>query len=122
MKRALALTGFLALLATLLFSADITGKWKGMFVGADRDRELTFDFTVKGEALTGSVTGMLDHAVEIKEGKVQGNAVTFWIQSEYQGQAVKLVYKGQFSGSEIHFTIGNEEGSWSTDFLAKKSS
>jgi len=34
-----------------------------------------------------------------------------WIQSEYQGQTVKLVYKGQVSGSEIRFSIGNKEGS-----------
>ena len=122
MKRAWFLFTLLALLTTLLFSADITGKWKGMFVGADSDRELTFDFTVKGEALTGTVSGMLDHAVEIKDGKIQGSAVTFSILSEYQGQAVKLLYKGQVSAGEIHFTIGNEEGGWSTELVAKKSS
>jgi hypothetical protein len=122
MKRALVTTALVALAATLLLSADIDGKWKGMLTGADQNRELTFDFTVKGETLAGTVTGMLDHPLEIKDGKIQGNAVTFWIQSEYQGQPVKLVYKGQVSGSEIRFNMGNEEGSWSTDLVAKKGS
>jgi len=65
---------------------------------------------------------MLDHPLEIKDGKIQGDTVTFWIQSEYQGQPVKLVYKGQVSGGEIRFTMGTEEGSWSTEIVAKKSS
>lgn len=122
MKRAFILTGILALLATLMFAADITGKWKGSFTGGDQERVLTFDFAAKGEALSGTVSGMLDHPLEIKDGKIQGDAVTFWIQSEYQGQQVKLVYKGKVSAGEIQFTMGNEEGSWSTELVAKKSS
>jgi hypothetical protein len=122
MKRGLVLSALVALLATLLFSADVTGKWKGLFAGGDRDRELTFDFAAKGETLAGTVSGMLDHPLEIKDGKIQGDAVTFCIQSEYQGQAVKLIYKGQVSGTEIRFRVGNEEGTWGTEILAKKSS
>ena len=56
MKRVLPISSLLAAVAALLFSADITGTWKGQLVGADRDRELTFDFAVKGEALSGTVT------------------------------------------------------------------
>ena len=122
MKRALILPALLASAAALLLSADITGKWKGSFTGGDQERVLTFDFAARGDALSGTVSGMLDHPLEIKDGKIQGDAVTFWIQSEYQGQPVKLVYKGKVSAGEIHFTLGNEEGSWSTELVAKKSS
>jgi hypothetical protein len=122
MKRVLPISSLLAAVAALLFSADITGTWKGQLVAADRDRELTFDFAVKGEALSGTVSGMADHPLEIQAGKLEGEAVTFWVQSEYQGQAVKLMFKGQVSGSEIRFHISNEEGSWSTELVAKKSS
>ena len=65
---------------------------------------------------------MADHPLEIQAGKLEGEAVTFWVQSEYQGQAVKLMFKGQVSGSEIRFHLSNEEGSWSTELVAKKSS
>ena len=121
MKPILRLTFALALLATLLLAADISGKWKGTLTGADQERPLTFDLTVKADTVTGTVSGLADHALEVKDGKVTGDVVTFWVQSEYQGQPVKLMYKGQISGSEIHFNISNEEGSWSTDLVAKKS-
>ena len=118
MKRGLFL---MLLAATLLFSADVTGKWKGLLTGADQERQLTFDLTMKGPAVTGSVTGLADNSLEVKDGKVDGDVVTFWVQSEYQGQPVKLMYKGQIAAGEIHFTMSNEEGSWSTDLLVKKS-
>jgi hypothetical protein len=121
MKQLSRLALGLVVVATLLFAADITGKWKGALTGADQERPLTFDLTVKAGAVTGTVAGLADHALEVKDGKVTGDAVTFWVQSEYQGQPVKLMYKGQISGNEIHFNISNEEGSWNTDLVAKKS-
>ena len=122
MKRGLLVCFLLVLLGTLLFAADVTGQWKGQLVGADRERELTFDLAAKGDALTGTVSGLADHPLEIKAGKIEGEVVSFWVQSEYQGQPVKLMYKGQVSGSEIRFKMSNEEGSWSTDLVAKKGS
>ena len=120
MKRALALVVPCLLLAAMLAAADISGKWKGQFQGGDSTRELAFDFKVQGENLTGAVTGLRDKALEIKDGKVQGDSVTFWVMSEWQGEPVKLVFKGQLSGSEIRFTMGTEDGGWSTEVTAKR--
>lgn len=120
MKRALVLVVSLLLPAAMLRAADISGKWKGQFQGGDSTRELAFDFKVQGENLTGTVTGLLDKALEIKDGKVQGDTATFWVMSEWQGQPVKLVFKGQVSGSEIRFTMGTEDGGWSTEVTAKR--
>lgn len=120
MKRALALVVSLLLAATMLAAADISGKWKGQFQGGDSTRELAFDFKVQGENLTGTVTGLRDKTLEIKDGKVQGDSVTFWVMSEWQGEPVKLVFKGQLSGSEIRFTMGTEDGGWSTEVTAKR--
>jgi hypothetical protein len=119
-KRALALVVPCLLLAAMLAAADISGKWKGQFQGGDSTRELAFDFKVQGENLTGAVTGLRDKALEIKDGKVQGDSVTFWVMSEWQGEPVKLVFKGQLSGSEIRFTMGTEDGGWSTEVTAKR--
>ena len=120
MKRALALVVPCLLLAAMLAAADISGKWKGQFQGGDSTRELAFDFKVQGENLTGAVTGLRDKALEIKDGKVQGDSVTFWVMSEWQGEPVKLVFKGQLSGSEIRLTMGTEDGGWSTEVTAKR--
>ena len=86
------------------------------------DRELTFDLKADGEKLTGTVSGLIDKAIEIKYGKVQGDTVSFWVMSEYQGQPVKLVYKGNVSSSEIRFNMGTEDGSWGTELAAKRAS
>jgi|KBSSwiStaDraftv2_1062776.scaffolds.fasta_scaffold498177_2 hypothetical protein len=118
MKRTTFLLIALALLAATLPAADVTGKWKGaMQTGG---RELTFDLKADGAKLTGTVTGLIDKPVEIKDGKIQGDAVEFWVMSEYQGAPVKLVYKGKAGASEILFNMGTEDGSWGTEIAAKK--
>ncbi len=121
MKRTFALLGFLALLTTLLFCADASGKWKGSFDAGGTNREVTFDLKANGDALTGTVGGLLDRTLEIKDGKIQGADVSFWFTTEYQGNPIKLVCKGQLSGDEIRFTMGLEDGQWSTNFVAKRS-
>src|SRR5438477_10685534 len=85
----------------ILPAADVTGRWKGQMQTGNR--ELTFDLKADGAKLTGTITGLIEKPVEIKDGKVQGDALEFWVMSEYQGQPVKLVYKGQASASEILF-------------------
>ena len=122
MKRTFALFGLMGLLATLLLCADATGKWKGTFDAAGTMREIVFDMKASGGAVTGTVSGLLDTTSEIKEGKVQGDTVSFWFMTEYQGSPIKLICKGQVAGDEIRFTMGLDDGQWSTDFVAKKSS
>jgi hypothetical protein len=122
MKRTFALLGLMGLLATLLLCADATGKWKGTFDAAGTMREIVFDMKTSDGALTGTVGGLLDRTSEIKEGKVQGDTVSFWFMTEYEGNPIKLICKGQLAGDEIHFTMGLDDGQWSTEFVAKKSS
>ena len=118
MKRAQFLILSLALLAGALTAADVNGKWKGPM--QQGDRELTFDLKTDGDKLTGTVSGLIEKALEIKDGKVQGDTIWFWVMSEYQGAPVKLVYKGQASASEIRFDMGTEDGGWGTGVIAKR--
>ena len=120
MKRIRTLTGLLLMLATLLYCADVTGKWKGTIDAGGETHDLTFDLKASGDTLTGTFGAAGGQSSEIKDGKVQGDTVSFWAMSEYQGQAIKLVFKGQVLESEIHFTMGLDDGSWSTDLVAKK--
>ena len=113
----------LFLLAAAAFAADVTGKWKGSFEGPNGPvLNLTFDLKADDAALTGTVSGMLDHALEIKDGKVKGDDVSFWITSEYQGNPIKLMYTGKVGDGQIQFTMGTEDGGWSTQIVAKKDS
>jgi hypothetical protein len=119
MKRIRTLTGLLLVLATLLYCADATGKWKGSIDVGGETHELNFDLKASGDTVTGAFIAE-GQSSEIKDGKIQGDTVSFWAMSQYQGQALKLVFKGQVLESEIHFTMGLDDGSWSTDFVAKK--
>jgi hypothetical protein len=123
MKRAFTGISILFLLAAAAFAADATGKWKGTFeVPNGPVLNLVFDLKAADAALTGTITGLLDHALEIKDGKVQGDSVSFWITSEYEGNPIKLMYTGKVTDGQIQFTMGTEDGGWSTQILAKKDS
>src|ERR1051326_838005 len=122
MKRTLTFLGSLSLLTMLLFGADATGKWKGSFDAGGESRQITFDLKTSGDTVTGTIAGMPEKTSEIKEGKLQGSNVSFWFMTEYQGNPIKLVCKGQLSGDEIKFSMGLEDGQWSTEFVAKKGS
>jgi len=73
-----------------------------------------------GASVTGTITGMGAAPVEIHDGKVEGDSVSFWIDSEYQGQTYKLQYKGKISADQIDFSFGTEYGAWGSSVTAKK--
>ena len=118
MKRIPTLAGLLLVLATLLYCADATGKWKGSLDAGGETHELNFDLKASGNTLTGAFNAV-GQPSEIKDGRIQGDTVSFWAMAEYQGQPIKLVFKGQVLESEIHFTMGLDDGSWSTDLVVK---
>ena len=120
MKRTLIFMAALLALAATAAAADATGRWKGSLETDDGARELTFDLKADGGKLTGTVAGLLDRSLDVDEGKVEGAIITFSVISEWDGNAVKLVYRGELAGDEIKFTMGTDDGSWSTEFKAKR--
>jgi len=122
MKRTLVTLGILLLLAVSSFAAEVTGKWKGSFeVPGGPVLSLTFDLKAADGALTGKVIGLppKTEGIEIKDGKVDGDSVSFWLMTEYQGTPIKLVYTGKVGDGQIKFIMGTEDGGWSTEILAK---
>jgi hypothetical protein len=122
MKRTLAALSLSLLFGAVAFAADVTGKWKGSFeVPGGPVLNLTFDLKAADGALTGVVIGLppKQDGLEIKDGKVQGDSISFWIMSEYQGSPIKLLYDGKVAEGQIKFIMGTEDGSWSTEILAK---
>ena len=119
MKRTLVLTGLWILLAGLASAADLTGKWQGSFKFNEQAVPLTFELKGATE-ISGTVTGLPSGVAQIKEGKLDGENLSFWIMIEYQGNPVKLVYKGKVAGDEIRFMFGTEDGSWGSELVAKK--
>src|SRR5579862_5315560 len=95
-------TGFLLGLLTLAaFAADVNGKWTAQVPGrGGQTREATFTFKVDGNVLTGSVSSPRGDA-DISDGKIDGNQISFTQTLEFNGNTVKLLYKGIVSGDEI---------------------
>lgn len=104
-------------------SAAPSGTWKGSFAFEGKTVALTFHLTTTGNAVTGTVEGLQTTPTEIHEGKLDGNAMSFWVNSDYQGETYKLICKGTVSavGDEIAMTLGTDDGSWGTQLTAKKS-
>ncbi len=120
MKITAILTLGLLAMAAVAAATDATGTWKGKLETQDGSRELTFNLKADGDKLTGTVAGLLDKALDVNEGKVQGATLTFSVMSEWEGNPIKLVYKGELAGDEIRFTMGTDDGTWSTEVKAKR--
>ena len=125
MRRFLRIVGLVAFLAVLpaANATDASGTWKGAFDFQGSNVPLAFHFTIANGAMTGTVEGLPTTPAELHDGKVDGGAVTFWVNSDYQGQTYKLVFKGTISatGDQIAFTFGTEDGSWGAQMTAAKS-
>jgi len=100
----------LALAGTAL-AADITGKWTGETAGQD-GQTMTLNYTFKqdGAKLTGSVQGPMGEPLEIKDGKVEGEKLTFTITFEGGNGAMKISNEGTVSAEQIALTSKFEGG------------
>ncbi len=104
------------------WAADVNGNWRGSFDFQGSSIQLTFHFVADGNTLTGSVEGLPTTPAEIHDGKIDGNTITFWLNTDYQGTEYKLVYNGTVSadGSSIGFAFGTESGDWSAEVKAER--
>jgi hypothetical protein len=98
--------------ASLCLAADISGKWKADYTTPDGTaRTSTFEFMVDGANLTGKLISARGDA-EIKDGKIKGDEVTFTVIRNFNGDDVKINYKGKVSGDSIQFNLqfGDRDG------------
>ena len=81
----------------------------------------TFNFKQAGAALTGTMTGPQGD-VEIKDGKVAGDTVSFKVALEFNGNSIVINFDGTVSGSEIKMKRMREGAPNATEFVLKKAS
>jgi len=120
--RKLMTTGFLLGLLTLTaLAADISGKWTAQVPGRNgQTREQTFNLKADGNTLTGTVSGRMGDT-PIAEGKIDGDSISFTQTMEFNGNTMKLVYKGTVSGDEIKFSRTRDGGEGQAqEFTAKR--
>ena len=118
--RLFSLVAFLSLLPGAR-AADPSGTWKGAFDFQGSSIPLTFHLAIDGAKVTGTVEGLPTTPAEIHDGTLNGETVSFWVNTDYEGQTYKLVYQGKIGADAISFDFGTEDGSWSSPLMVKKS-
>jgi len=103
-RLALAAAAALLLLAALPLPAqDVTGAWTASFDTQIGVQNYTYTFRVEGGKLTGTAKSQFGET-KISEGTVKGDEIAFVENLDFQGQPLRIVYKGKISGDEIKFT------------------
>jgi hypothetical protein len=89
-------------------AADLTGKWVAEQPGRNGGppRQTTFELKQDGTKLTGSMTGggrggAAPQAIQITDGKVDGDKVSFTVKRDTQNGPMETKYTGTFSGDEL---------------------
>ena len=106
--------------ATAPAAVDVTGNWKAAFDFQGTSVPLVFHLAAKEGVVTGTIEGLATTPTEIHDGKVDGDTITFWFNSDYAGTTYKIVGKGKITADGISLAIGTEDGSWGTDMTATK--
>ena len=119
MKYLLILIGLFAVTAS---AADIDGTWKASTETPNGTFETVFVFKVDGSTLTGTTSNQMMGEKPISEGKVDGDTVSFVVAADFNGNQVKLAYKGKVEGKEMKITLSLPGGDRTFDMVAKKTS
>lgn len=110
--------------APILFkprSANVSGTWKAEFDTQIGVQKYTYTLKQDGDKLTGKATseiGETKHESELKEGKIEGDSVSFVELLDFQGNELEIRYTGKVTGKTIQFT--REVGDVATEELEAK--
>jgi hypothetical protein len=101
----------LFVLAALMFTAaparaaDVDGKWSGSLETPMGAVNVTYNFKADGPALTGTQTGPDGGEIPIKNGKIDGDKISFVVSLDFGGMAFDLNYTGVVKPDQVALTI-----------------
>jgi alpha-N-arabinofuranosidase len=114
----------LALSVCSVWAADITGVWKAQFDTQRGLQKYTFTLQQDGTKVTGNASAEVNgpkRESELKEGKIEGDTVSFVEPLNIQGNDLRITYTGKVSVNEIKFT--RQVGDFATtEAVAKRES
>jgi opacity protein-like surface antigen len=114
----LAISVVFMLLAVSAYAADVDGKWSGSISGPQGEFPVAFTFKADGATLTGSTTGFDGAEIPIKDGKIDGNIITFTVTFDFGGMPFMLSYKGIVSPDQIK--MSGDAAGMPFEFVLKK--
>jgi hypothetical protein len=104
-KKLVLATMFFAVSSAVALAADFNGKWTADIPGRDgATTTSTFNLKVDGAKVTGSMSSQMGD-VDIANGKVDGDTITFSVVRSFGDNTVTLTYTGKADGADsIKFT------------------
>ncbi len=113
----------LAVLPCFALAAEVTGMWKSEFDSQIGVQKYTFTLKQDGTNLTGkanSEVGDRKREAELKEGKVEGDKISFVEMFNFQDNDIRISYTGKLStnANEIKFT--REVGDFAKEEIVAK--
>lgn len=100
-----ALVFAVLLVAAPAFAADVDGKWSGNLETPNGPIQVAYDFKADGATLTGTTTGPDGNTINIKNGKIDGNKISFMISVDLGGMPLDINTTGVLAGEEIKLTM-----------------
>ncbi len=130
-RRILIFTSGLLLSAALALSADLAGKWSGTIKvpagrnqpGETREVPVTLDIKTTGGQVTGTLTltqGRRSQTVEIQDGKVDGNKISFTTTHKGRQAETKFTWEATLQGDELSGERRRESGRRGQPFSLKR--
>ena len=104
------ITAFAALTLCVAFAADIDGKWTGQVQGRRGTQTQTIMLKASDNTLTGSVQGGRGGPVEISNGTIDGDHVSFTVVREFGENKITQQFKGTLSGGVLKLTESGGRG------------
>ncbi|MGA2675088.1 MAG: hypothetical protein ABSE99_17875 [Terracidiphilus sp.] len=109
MKRLLCVGAavLMAFCAATAFAADVTGTWSGDMKTPDGNSfHISFMFKQDGAKLTGTVQGPRGDPIEIADGKIDGDKLSFTVS--FNGMTIQ--HEGVLHDDEIKLTTKTDQG------------
>ena len=111
MRKLTLIASLLAVFAICALAADVTGTWKGSMETPQGTRETTLNLKADGNTLTGTITGRRGDT-PIQDGKIKGDTISFNVVRNFNGNEVKMEYKGKLKGDELNLDVSAGERSF----------
>ena len=95
----------LMLVAAPARAASVDGKWTGSLDTPMGAVQVGFNFKADGTMLTGTTTGPDGSEIAIKNGKIDGDKISFMVSIDFGGMALDLNYSGVVKSDTVELTL-----------------
>lgn len=107
-KKSLSLI-FISLCSLAMLAADVSGTWTGIFHTREGGAfETNLVLKVDGNNLTGTLQQGNSDEMQIENGKINGDQVTFTLTRGTGEKTRKINYTGKVNGNNMHLTVQAE--------------